>query len=252
MKTVFYTIVILFAISNLHALTVTEFNEKVKKFEQAADYRQALSYIDSCQGKLKGVALFKLAEYYYWGRKEIPKDNILAKKYYKEAMEKLLPQAEAGDALAQYMVGVSISNTSRKRKKEFEWYSKSAAQGNTDAKVALAFCNLHGRGTKKNKKVALAILKDAVAAGNLTAKGCLASYYLCKRKDLNKGIKLAQEAADSGDAIGQYTLGMAYEKGRGVPKDLSKAIELYQKAADQGQKDAKLRLKWALKKAGKK
>ena len=43
-----------------------------------------------------------------------------------------------------------------------------------------------------------------------------------------------QIAADQKDAIGQFNLGLIYEKGKGRPVDYAKARELYQAAADLG------------------
>ena len=47
-----------------------------------------------------------------------------------------------------------------------------------------------------------------------------------------------QKRADQGDAATQFSHGLQYEDGQGVPKDLGKAVELYQKAADQGNASA--------------
>jgi hypothetical protein len=47
-----------------------------------------------------------------------------------------------------------------------------------------------------------------------------------------------QKAAEQGDAKAQYTLGMMYEKGRGVPRDDLKALAWYTKAAEQGDHNA--------------
>src|SRR6266496_2177474 len=43
---------------------------------------------------------------------------------------------------------------------------------------------------------------------------------------------------DQGDASTQFSQGLKYENGDGVPKDFGKAVELYQKAADQGNQSA--------------
>jgi TPR repeat protein len=53
-------------------------------------------------------------------------------------------------------------------------------------------------------------------------------------KDLGKAAESYQKAADQGDAKAQNNLGSLYRDGQGVPRDLGKAAELYQKAADQG------------------
>ncbi|KAF9111591.1 hypothetical protein BGX27_004681, partial [Mortierella sp. AM989] len=49
----------------------------------------------------------------------------------------------------------------------------------------------------------------------------------------NTTIVEYQKAADQGNAIAQYNLGVMYRDGKGVSQDYFKAFELYQKAADQ-------------------
>lgn len=46
------------------------------------------------------------------------------------------------------------------------------------------------------------------------------------------------KAADQGDALAQYNLGICYDNGYGVEKDLSEAVIWLRKAADQGNAQA--------------
>lgn len=97
---------------------------------------------------------------------------------------------------------------------------------------------------KSDRLLAMNYLKRAVAQNNLTAKAYLASYYLGQKKNIQRGIILAKESCDAGNRAGQYTLGMAYERGIGVSKNDMKALRLYQLSADQGLDDARDRLSW--------
>ena len=45
---------------------------------------------------------------------------------------------------------------------------------------------------------------------------------------------LNRKAAEQGDAVGQYNLGVMYAKGQGVVQDYVQAVQWYRKAADQG------------------
>ena len=47
-----------------------------------------------------------------------------------------------------------------------------------------------------------------------------------------------KEDAKNGDAWAQFTLGIAYATGRGVPQDDKVAVKWYKKAAEQGHADA--------------
>jgi hypothetical protein len=49
-------------------------------------------------------AAFLAGEYYFHGRKGIPQDKKKGQTYYLKALNRLLPRAEGGDALAQYRV----------------------------------------------------------------------------------------------------------------------------------------------------
>jgi len=49
-----------------------------------------------------------------------------------------------------------------------------------------------------------------------------------------EAFQLTQEAAASGDAMAELYLGLAYDRGDGVPRDLAKAAVWYRKAAAQG------------------
>ena len=46
-------------------------------------------------------------------------------------------------------------------------------------------------------------------------------------------------AAEKGDAIAQFNLGLSYYHGNGVPQDNTQAVYWYREAAEQGHPDAK-------------
>jgi len=47
------------------------------------------------------------------------------------------------------------------------------------------------------------------------------------------------KAAEQGDAMAQFNLGVMYDEGQGVARDDAKAVEWYTKAAEQGDSRAK-------------
>ena len=62
-------------------------------------------------------------------------------------------------------------------------------------------------------------------------------------QDSGKAVEWFTKAAEQGLAVGQFHLGISYERGmRGVAQDRGKAVEWYTKAADQGHADAQLSL----------
>ena len=101
----------------------------------------------------------------------------------------LRSQAEAGDAVAQYNLGVMYGkgvDVPRDDAEAIKWYRKAAEQGNVDAQLILGFMYGKGRGVLQD---------DAESA------------------------KWVMKAAEQGDAKAQSFLGVMYGDGLGVPQD---------------------------------
>lgn len=58
-----------------------------------------------------------------------------------------------------------------------------------------------------------------------------------------ENLELLFEQANNGDAVSQYKLGRAYERGNGVEKNIVTAKMWYQKSADNGYKNAEVKLR---------
>ena len=58
----------------------------------------------------------------------------------------------------------------------------------------------------------------------------------------SSAMKKIQHAANSGDAVAEFELGILYKNGQGVPQDYAQAASWYRKAADQGVAVAQLHL----------
>jgi hypothetical protein len=63
-----------------------------------------------------------------------------------------------------------------------------------------------------------------------------------ERGDYAEALQLLVPLAERGDARAQYMLGLAYDRGNGVPQDHAKAAIWYRKAAVQGAPDARASL----------
>lgn len=61
--------------------------------------------------------------------------------------------------------------------------------------------------------------------------------------DAGEAVKWYRQAADQGDVLAQFNLGVFYETGEGVSVDQEQAINWYRKAAQQGHADAQEALK---------
>lgn len=82
----------------------------------------------------------------------------------------------------------------------------------------------------------LALASSGLAGGFEDAAAAFAA------GDYAKALAGLRPLADQGDARGQYSLGVMYENGFGVPRDLAEAARWYRKAADQGNTDAQYNL----------
>ena len=113
-------------------------------------------------------------------------------------------KADAGDAEAQYIVGMvyrlDVVKNTENMKTAIEWIRKSAEQGYAAAQNSLGMLYVSGVGLAQSDM---------------------------------QGFGWVQKAANSNDAIAQYNLSMMYLAGIGVKADENKAFELAKKASDQ-------------------
>jgi hypothetical protein len=110
-------------------------------------------------------------------------------------LAELLKNAEAGDAKAQYNLGLAFYNGVKgppaevrpgiRRSKIIltqntslatDWFRKSAAQGYSEAQFMLGKCYLAGNGVEKNKEEAMKWLKVATDQGNKEAEAELSKH----------------------------------------------------------------------------
>ncbi|GES98810.1 kinase-like domain-containing protein [Rhizophagus clarus] len=132
--------------------------------------------------------------------------------------------------------------------KAFELHQKAANLGNNIAQYELALLYINGENIEKDYNRAFE-LSEKSAKGNCLGGITILGY--CYENgigtDINKqkafvlyeiAFKLNQSAANLGDSVAQYNLGLMYENGDGIKKDLNQAIYWYEKSANQGNQDA--------------
>ena len=78
--------------------------------------------------------------------------------------------------------------------------------------------------------------------GNNAANPLGESLAAYKRGDYVTVMRLLRPLADQGVVLAQFSLGMMYANGKGVPQDLTQAANWFRKAADQGNADAQANL----------
>jgi TPR repeat protein len=181
--------------------------------------------------------------------------NEVAKKTPEQVLADLTKKAEAGDAEAQFALGMMHRDGFNYDKdgkflndEATEWLQKAANQGHAKAQFNLAVAYSFGRGVPKNTAKAMEWYQKAAAQGHAEAQYHLATTYYEGNngvtKDLAKAAGLFQSAAAQENVNAQGMLGVMYSKGEGVPKDLAKAAEWWQKAAEQGATQAQFKVGW--------
>ena len=151
-----------------------------------------------------------------------------------EYSEELKVRGEAGDADAQYSLGVCyrLGGGVRKDEKEaVKWYRKAADQGDDRAQFSLGACYAEGTGVVKNDSEAAKWYRMAAEQGHLGAQNQLGKCYQEGKgvsKNMTEAVKWFEKAAFGRSAPAQLKLGECYEFGNGVPKNLVEAYALYE------------------------
>lgn len=216
-------------------------------------------------------------------KKHFPQDteDLLQALQYKHKnrehyQELLLPIAEKGHPLAQYLLA-SLLNEQGPSKKAFEWYQKSASQGFPPGQVNLAACYINGAGCESDLDKAFQCLEDPLklrfpdafvvagileesrgdnkkalhrysegaSLGNAAAQYIIGNFHYYGRsvkQNYKKAFACFLKSANSGYAAAQCEVGRMYEFGLGVIKDETKAVEYYSMAMKQGDVEAKVNL----------
>ena len=156
-----------------------------------------------------------------------------------DAISACMILAEKDDSSAQVALSRLYSGTlygdfRRNYKKAFQWMEAAAAQGYTDAEVAMAEIYIRGEVVPLNAKKAKPWYEKAEAKGDLDAINGLARLYRYGtgvRKNQEKAFEYYQKASLEGHTRSQAGLGMAYRDARGVKKNLIYAYAWFSIAA---------------------
>ncbi len=157
-----------------------------------------------------------------------------------EEITTLITAAEAGDAEAQFNLGLKYrkgQGVEQSDPKAAEWYRKAAAQGHAQAQNNLGWMYLNGRDVEQNDQQALVWYRKAAEQGHAVAQFNLAQIYRLGRgveANNHEAVVWYRKAAEQGDLEAQFNLALMYEKGQGVEQSDQQAVYWYRKAADLG------------------
>ncbi len=147
--------------------------------------------------------------------------------------------AQAGDATAMRLLAGMYdrgNGVAEDPAKAVSWYER-AAPSDAAAKLELARLLEIGRGTKRDTKRAIDLLREAAGMGNRQAMLTL-GFRLENGAGMSRDYKEAavwyRKVADLGDQTAMLKMADWLRRGRGVEKNEAEAVSWYRKAADAG------------------
>ncbi|XP_041654070.1 death ligand signal enhancer isoform X2 [Cheilinus undulatus] len=164
---------------------------------------------------------------------------------YEQAFICFLAAARHGYNKAQFNTGVCYEKgrgVAKDKEKALHYYQQAAAGGHKQAQYRYAKLLLTSRGHQSLEELnkAIKLLEQAAADGLTKAQICLASVYSQEPvRDGSKSVQYLKMAAESGDNNALLLLGQCFESGFGVQQNLKTAVEYYKRAARAGNKQAK-------------
>ena len=150
--------------------------------------------------------------------------------------------ADQGDAIGQFFVGYCYQHgltVPEDLTTAFDWFTKSAAQKNSDAMFEVAMCGALGLGTQQNPLVYARWINEAVAAGNSSAEvamGIGMMAFPIGPTDKEQGKQHIAKAAAAGNSDGVFWNALVNSNS---PAEMNAEL---QKAAAAGQPDALIAL----------
>ena len=163
----------------------------------------------------------------------------------KERLSETKREAEAGDAEAQFILGLMYADgegVPQDSAKAVEWWQKAAAQGHAAPQYNLGLSYAHGEGVPQDSAKAVKWWQKAAAQGHAAAQNNLGVRYFNGDgvpQDSAKAVEWWQKAAAQGDALAQFSLGGSYWLGNGVSKNHVLAYAWLNLSAAQGEDSAK-------------
>jgi TPR repeat protein len=159
---------------------------------------------------------------------------------YSSAIQLLVPQANAGDAVAQAMLAELYSQglgVPQNFATAVALNTAAASQGNYSAQNALGRSYIDGIGVARDTQLGLALLEQAARSGRPDYQTDFGSALETSTDAPEQWARAAgwyRRAADQGFVPAMTSLGVLYLEGKGVERDGANAIELFSQAAEEG------------------
>jgi TPR repeat protein len=148
---------------------------------------------------------------------------------YNGNFAELKAKAEAGDAIAQGLLGRRYE-TGEGVAKDFveavKWHRKAAGQGFAVSQTSLGRCYAEGKGVGKDTSEAVKWYRNAAEQGFSAAQSMLGTCYdegNGVEQNASEAVKWHRKAAEQGFSLSQDDLGLHYVTGAGVTRDYLEA-----------------------------
>jgi TPR repeat protein len=156
------------------------------------------------------------------------------------AFKLIQPVAEAGNARAQYILGLLYLNgqgVTQDYGLSLTWGRKSAEQGFPPGRDQMVNNYLNGRALPQDYGPVAKTCLELAVAGQVKGQECLGFMYLHGdgvALDGAQALLWFKKASDQGSSVAETALGSAFQYGRAVPQDFAQAVYWYGRAADRG------------------
>ncbi len=167
-------------------------------------------------------------------------------------VEMIAESARLGYAPAQSRLGLMYltgDGVDLSYEKAFDWFTKAADQGDSEALYQLGGLFEWGNGVTESVDKAIELYSKAKELGNIHAAVSLNLLQASikptdgSEHSIDPTLRVLIKGAEGGDPESQYGLGVVFEQGVLAPKNEDEAIHWYLLAACRGNEDAKERLK---------
>jgi hypothetical protein len=165
-----------------------------------------------------------------------------------EALTRLQPLADAGDARAQSLLGFMYfkgQGIPQDLVRAAAFYRSAAEQGNAEAAYNLGIMYHQGQGVQQNYGQAAAWFRRSAEAGRAAAAFNLGTLYHLGQgvpQDFAQALVWFRRAADQGHAAAAFSLGAMYANGQSVPSNRAEALRWFRVAEARGSQTAPVQI----------
>ena len=199
------------------------------------DYEKGFEYADRAIDDGYDLANFNHG-WAYQNNLGVDRDTVQAKKFYEKAKSSIVALSDDGNPEANNLRGLMhyfgyvMEKDASKAKL---YYEKASSKGHPAAIENLAILNV----SEKNYKEAFEGYEKCTSIGRYSGYRGMANMYRFGQyvpRDTVKALEQYTIAAENGDLLSQFNLGIFYKNGVLAKKDRIKSVQWLTKAADKG------------------